>query len=151
MKKLISITLVLISFLIICPSVSAQDKIVGSDIIYLEDGGYILIEVTDEYSITRATVTKNKNYTRYNGDSEAQWKITLTGSFTYNGTTSNCSSCSCTVTIYDDIWYTSSKTAWASGNTAYATVEMGRKLLGVTVKRETVDLTLTCDKNGNFS
>ena len=145
--------LVVVTLILIVPTgaVSAQDRTISPDIIYLEDGGYILIEITNEHSITRAVATKNKHYTRYNGDDEMLWKITLTGSFTYNGTTASCTSSSCTVTIYSDAWYTDSKTAWASSNTAYATVEMGRKMLGVTVRRETVDLALTCDKNGNFS
>ena len=153
MKKIISVMLVIASLILMIPtvSVSAQDRTISSDIIYLEDGGYIHIELTDEHNFARATDTKSKNYTRYNGNDEMLWKTTLTGSFTYNGVTSSCTSCNCTVTIYNDAWYTSSKTSWVSGNTANATVEFGRKMLGVTVKRETVDLTLTCDKNGNFS
>ena len=121
------------------------------EIIYLEDGGYILVELLPDNNLSRTTVTKNKSFTRYDANDEMKWKIILTGSFTYNGTTSSCSSCNCTVTIYDNIWYTDSKSHWVSGNSANATVVMGRKMLGVTVKRETVDLTLTCDKNGNFS
>lgn len=130
---------------------SAQNKTDSLEIIYLEDGGYILVEISDEYNMSRAVATKSKNYTRYNGDDEIQWKITLTGSFTYNSTSATCTSCNCTVTIYHDIWYTDSKTSWANGNTAYATVEMARKLLGVTVQRETIDLTLACDTHGKFS
>ena len=153
MKKFISFILVVVSLLSIIPTahVSAQCKTDSAEIIYLDDGGYILVDVDTAPGIARTTVTKNKNYTRYSSDDEMQWKITLTGSFTYNGVTSSCTSCNCTVTIYVDAWYTSSKTSWVSGNTANATVELGRKLLGVTVKRETVNLTLTCDKNGNFS
>ncbi len=153
MKKFISFILVVVSLLSIIPTahVSAQCKTSSIEIIYLDDGGYILVEVDTVPGIARTTVTKSKNYTRYSSDDEMQWKITLTGSYTYNGVTSSCTSCNCTVTIYVDAWYTSSKTSWVSGNTANATVELGRKMLGITVKRETVDLTLTCDKNGNFS
>lgn len=153
MKKILSILLVAVTLLSVIPTmrVSAQSKTDDLDIIYLEDGGYILVEILSDNNQSRATVLKSKNYTRYDGNDEMQWKITLTGSFTYNGTTASCSSCSCTVTIYDDIWYTDSKTSWVSGNSANATVVLGRKMLGVTVKRETVNLTLTCDKNGNFS
>ena len=110
-----------------------------------------MVELNTNSDTARATVSKSKVATRYSDDDEMQWQIRLSGSFTYNGTTASCTSSSCTVTIYNNAWYMDSKTAWASSNTAYATVEMGRKLLGVTVKRETVDLTLTCDKNGNFS
>lgn len=130
---------------------SAQMSTSDLDIIYLEDGGYIMVELNTNSNTARTTISKSKVVTRYSGDDEMQWQIRLSGSFTYNGSSAGCSSCNCTVTIYNNIWYTESKTSWANGNTANATVVMARELLGVTVKRETVDLTLTCDKNGNFS
>ncbi len=153
MKKIISIFLALVTLVLMIPAAQAsvQTSTSDLDIIYLEDGGYIMVELNTNSDTARATVSKSKVATRYSDDDEMQWQIRLSGSFTYNGTTASCTSSSCTVTIYNNAWYMDSKTAWASGNTAYATVEMGRKLLGVTVKRETVDLTLTCDKNGNFS
>lgn len=38
-----------------------------------------------------------------------------------------------------------------SGNTATADLVMGRKFLGITVQKETLNMTLTCDANGNLS
>ena len=55
------------------------------------------------------------------------------------------------VTIYDSSWYTVSKSASKSGNTATGSVIMGDTANGVTVKRVPVSLTLTCDANGNLS
>ena len=130
---------------------SAQMSTSGLDIIYLEDGGYIMVELNTNSNTARTTISKSKVVTRYSDDDEMQWQIRLSGSFTYNGSSAGFPSCNCTVTIYDDTWYTESKTSWANGNTANATVVMARKSLGITVRRETVDLTLTCDKNGNFS
>jgi hypothetical protein len=153
MKKIISIFLALVTLVLMIPAAqaSAQMSNSGLDIIYLEDGGYIMVELNTNSNTARTTISKSKVVTRYSDDDEMQWQIRLSGSFTYNGSSAGCSSCNCTVTIYDDTWYTESKTSWANGNTANATVVMAQKLLGITVRRETVDLTLTCDKNGNFS
>lgn len=122
------------------------------EIIRFEDGSYL--EVTLESAPqTRASgsLTKTKNYTCKETDGTAQWKISLTGSFTYTGTTSTCTAASCNVTIYQSIWSAASKSASKSGNTAYGTARILRKYLGVTVSDKTYNLTLTCDKNGNVS
>lgn len=153
MKKIISILLVLVSIVLMVPATqaSAQTNTADLDIIYLEDGGYIMVELNTNSNMARATVSKSKICTRYSDTDEMQWKITLSGSFTYDGITASCTSSSCTVTIYKNDWYTDSKTSWKSANSAYATVVMARKLLGVTVARETIDLTLTCDRYGKVS
>lgn len=152
-KKIISFVLVITALFAMVSTmyVSALDLTESENVILLQDGGYILIELDSNDSMARSSTTRSKTYTRYTDDNEMLWKATVTGSFTYNGTTSNCTSSNCTVTLYDDARYTVSKTAWADGNTANATVEMGRKWLGITVSRETYTLTITCDKNGNCS
>lgn len=122
-----------------------------ADIIYLEDGSYITIET--QVLQTRATQTRvgNKTYTYSNSSDVEEWKAVLTGTFTYTGTTSTCTASSCTVTITNTNWYEVSKTAGKSGNTATADLVMGRKFLGITVQKETLNMTLTCDANGNLS
>ena len=153
MKKIISIFLALVTLGLMIPAAQAsvQTSTSDLDIIYLEDGGYIMVELNTNSDKARATVSKSKVATRYSDDDEMQWQIRLSGSFTYDGTTASCTSSSCTVTIYNNAWYTDSKTSWKNANSAYATVVMGRKLLGVTVDRETIDLTLTCDRYGKVS
>ena len=80
-----------------------------------------------------------------------QWKITLTGSFTYTGTGSTCTASNCNVTIYNSIWSVASKSATRSGNTAYGSARMVKKYLGAITFDKTYNLSLTCDKNGNVS
>lgn len=80
-----------------------------------------------------------------------QWKITLTGSFTYTGTGSTCTASSCNVTIYNSVWSVASKSATKSGNTAYCSARMVKKYLGATILEKPCNFTLTCDKNGNVS
>ena len=121
------------------------------DIIYLADGSYITIQT--ELLPTRAaqTVTGNKTYTYTSNSGEEHWRAVFSGTFTYTGTTSTCTASSCTVTITNTNWYEVSKTAGKSGNTATADLVMGRKFWGITVQKETLNMTLTCDANGNLS
>lgn len=118
-------------------------------IIPQENGDYIEVEIVD--FPTRASTSSTKTYTYKDSSGVAQWKALLTGTFTYNGTTSSCTNSSVAVTIYEDAWYTVSKSATKSRNTAYATVTMGYKVLGITTTQKTNNLSLACDKDGNLS
>jgi len=115
-----------------------------SEIIMLADGDYIVVTLIP--AVSRATQVKGKEYVYYNSADVAEWVMTLTGTFTYDGRTSSCTSSRCTVTIYDDSgWELVSKSATKSGNTAYGrAVFSGPNGLSVPV-----NLTLTCDKDGN--
>jgi hypothetical protein len=121
------------------------------NIIYLDDGGYITVQT--ELILVRATQTKSakRTYTYHANSGDEEWKAVLTGTFTYTGTTSTCTSSSCTVSITNTNWYEVSKTVGKSGNKATADLIMGRKFLGITIKKETINMTLTCDANGNLS
>lgn len=122
------------------------------EVVQYKDGTYLEITL-ESVPQTRASgsLTKTKNYTYKDVDGTAQWKISLTGSFTYTGTTSTCTAADCKVTVYQSNWSVASKSASKSGNTAYGTARMLRKYLGATVSDKTYNLTLTCDKNGNVS
>ena len=130
--------------------VKAEGKEQKVQTITFDDGTYIEIELVVS-DVTRANRSGSKSYTCYNESDEAMWKATVTGSFTYDGRYATCTSSSCSVTIYNSVWYTISKTAWTDENFAKATVEMGKKMLGVTVKQETHNLSLLCDRYGNLS
>lgn len=153
MKKVISI-LAIISIVIALPlSVFASEGTTSSDentyITYLDDGSYYITTVTE--SMARSTKSGTKTTTYYNSSDEALWKVTLKGSFTYTGTTSTCTSASHSVTIYNNAWYIYSQNSYASGNQAIANVVMKKKLLGIVTSTKNVNLTITCDKNGNLS
>lgn len=152
-KRLLSVLLLMLIIVSIVPTeVFAVEQItVSEETILFEDGSRLQITIFE--SSTRASGTKT-GYAQclYSGsDGAAEWRAILTGTFTYNGTTSTCTASSCSVTIYDNSWYNISKSASKSGNTATATVTMGLKVLGVTVSKPTYNLTLTCDKDGNLS
>ena len=81
----------------------------------------------------------------------AQWKAVLSGTFSFTGSTSTCTSSSMNVTILDSSWYTISKNATRGENTATGSATIGEKVGGVTLTKIPVNLTLSCDANGNLS
>ena len=116
----------------------------------LADGDYIVATLIP--AVSRATQVKGKEYVYYSSADVAEWVMTLTGTFTYDGRTSTCTSSRCTVTIYDDSgWELISKSASKSGNTVYAEATFGKIIGGITVSRPSYEITLTCDKDGNMS
>ncbi len=123
----------------------------NTQIIYLENGDYIVETLSESVSRSAWERTGSRSKTYYNSDGTAVWKAVLTGTFTYDGTSSTCTDADISVTVYASNWYTVSKSAGKSGNTATGTVTMGHKIMGVTTQKITANLTLTCDKNGNLS
>lgn len=153
MKKIISIFLSIFTMMMLilpCSAVGVKEA-AEKDVFWLADGGYVEIITESCTTFAFGTITKSKHYIRHNGDGDTLWDAKLTGTFTYDGTTSSCTNSSCSVAVYRSNWYVVSKSATKSGNTAYATVTMGRKVLGVTVDKETFNITLKCDKDGNVS
>lgn len=152
-KRLLSVLLLMFIIVSIVPKeVFATEQItVSEETIFFEDGSSLHISIYESSTRASGTKTGYAEYLYSGSDGAAEWKAVLFGNFTYTGSTSTCTASSCNVTIYDNSWYTVSKTVGKSGNTATATVTMGLKVLGVTVSKPTYNLTLTCDKDGNLS
>lgn len=152
MKPITRIVAVLLIFALlpIC-GFAAEVPTSSENIIYLEDGSYLVVEIFSTETRATSLKTGGKSITYNSSQGEAQWKATILGNFSFNGTTSTCTDCSLRVDIYETNWYEISQETSYSGNTAYAELTMGRKLLGIKVGEETVNITLTCDKNGNLS
>lgn len=150
MKRILCFILMSAMLLCVIPvQSSAAER--NLETIYFEDGSYMTVEVITKSTRASGSVSGSKPYTYYNSNGSAQWKATLSGSFTYTGSSATCTSSSVDATIYNSAWYVSSKSASKSGNTASASVTMGKKMAGVTVMTKTVSLSLSCDKNGNLS
>lgn len=150
-KRIISVLLFLILVLALIPSSFAAEMINDTDIIYFEDGSYLTFTIEEISARASGTKTGTKACTYTDSDGAVRWQAVLTGTFTYTGTTATCTASSCSITIYDDAWYTVSKSATRSGNTANAAITMGRKVLGITVTKKDYQWSLSCDKNGNLS
>ena len=149
-KQIISLILAFLLLVGVMPlNVSATQ--INSNRIDFEDGSYMIITIEDIG--TRATNTRsgNKYVTYYDGSDNVEWEAKLYASFTYDGTTSTCTSANCTVTIYENAWYEYSNSTTRSGNTATTELVMGQRLLGITIAKREYTITLTCDKDGNLS
>lgn len=152
MRKIIALLLFSICILTL-PIEAYADVHEKSSVVveYFEDGSY-LEEVLLE-SFTRAsgikTASKSKNYR--NSDGILAWSITVTGTFTYDGTSAKCTAADCNVSITDSAWYTVSKSTSKNGATASASVVMGEMVSGVTIEQISTNITITCNANGNVS
>lgn len=118
---------------------------------YEDDGSYTVESIT--YLSSRASGLKSgsKRKRYYDDNDVLQWTVTVTGTFSCDGSSATCTASGCSVSISNSEWYTISKTASKSGNSATGMVTMGRKILGVTTKQVASSVTLTCDDNGNVS
>lgn len=149
-KRILSMALILFVLIALFPARAFATQ-PQSDVIVFENGDYL--EIAIEYISVRATNTRigNKYFTYYDSNDNVEWEAKLNASFTYDGTTSSCTSASCTVTIYDSVWYEISNTTTRSGSTATTALTMGRKFLGITISKPEYTITLSCDKDGNLS
>lgn len=151
MKKILTFLVVIllaVSYFTFTISATADSN---AEVVGFADGSYLVIELYPTVSRVTSVKTGNKQYTYYTNNNEEAWRAVLTGTFSYDGSTSACTASSCTVTISKTSWYEISKTVSKSGNTATADLVMGNRLLGLTIGNREVNLTLTCDANGNLS
>lgn len=153
MKRWLKITLLSLLIVAMQPvhAMAATEKTEAESTIYLKDGSYITIELSCVETRASGTKTASKTYTYRGNDGAEAWRAVLEGTFTYNGTTATCTASSCDVTITDTAWHIISKTANKSGSSAVGELTMGRKWLGITINKETVNMRITCDANGNLS
>lgn len=152
MKRLLSFFLASVMLLAFPITASAIEfKVVSEETIWFENGSSMIITIQESNTRSSGTKSGSARYTFRDDNGKTCWIATLSGTFTYNGTSATCTSSSVNVSISDNAWYLISKSAAKSGNTATATVTMGLKVLGITVSKPTYNLTLTCDKDGNLS
>ena len=152
MKRILSLVFVLV-FILSSFCINATAKTDDENIIYFEDGSYIVISEITETTISRASNTKGgqKSATHYDSDGEAQWKATLDAQFTYTGSSATCTSSKITYTIYDSSWKITEATATKSGNKAMGNVTAKKYFLGIPTKTVEKAITITCSANGTLS
>lgn len=121
------------------------------EIIQLDNGCYITVELHTHQTRAINTTSGSKIYVYRNSSGSEEWRATLTGTFTYNGTSATCTVPSLDVSISKTAWYVISKTAARSGNEAIGELTMGLKFLGITIDQVPITLKITCDPNGNLS
>lgn len=145
------LTLLMLACLLPRQTLAAEISATGESTVYFKDGSYMVTTIEEISTRASGTKTQSKARTYYGSDDEIKWKILLTGTFTYNGTSSTCTSSTCNVDVYASNWYVVSKSAEKSGNEASCTVTMGQTFLGITISKPVHTLTITCDKDGNLT
>lgn len=141
----------LLAMVLLCKLLPVTGQAAELDTIYFDDGSFAIIEIASDESRASGSKTGSKSYTYYNSDNEIQWKVTLTGSFTYTGTNSTCISSDINIMLYNSNCYVVSQNAGKEDNIARGSVTIGYKFLGITVEKKSASLTLNCDANGNLS
>ena len=138
-------------------SQSASVETISTTVEYLPDGSSFTTEIQEVTATgpqTRATVTKTgrKTLTYKDSNGKLLWDYALTAEFSVNqGVSATCIRANGLPTVYASNWSVAGNQPSCSGNKATGTVTMQRKVLGNVVETKKETITLTCDKNGNFS
>ncbi len=99
------------------------------EVISYADGSYLEITLeTLPQARASGSVTKAKNYVYKNENNIEQWKITLTGSFTYTGTGSTCNGLQLQCHNLQQRLVCCFKSPTKSGNTAYCSARMVKNI-----------------------
>lgn len=138
-------------------NVSAATSI-DSDIELLDNGCYIETIITDVPSTnssistlaTTKTITKTKTTYYKNSSGTVLWSVSITATFTYNGTTSKCTSCSHSASAPAASWSIKSCTSSKSGNSATAKAVAVHSNAGAS-QSFTKSVTIKCSANGTVS
>lgn len=127
-----------------------------SNIEQFSDGSYMVTTIDYNNCIPSETLsvlnasTKTKTATKhsayYNSSNQLLWKINLTASFSYNGSSSTCKSSSCSVSDIKAGWSLVSNSASKTNNKATGKVKMHQKGGGDVTKT----ITMTCSPTGDL-
>lgn len=125
---------------------------VSHTVVYHADGSWDEIEIVVFPGIKGPDqITGSKTNKHYSSSNQLIWKVTLTGTFQYDGTTSVCANAYTTVNLYQSGWTVISENTTHSGNTAHSVVTLGKYIAGALMTAGYSNLSLSCDKNGNLS
>lgn len=148
MKKIVTLFTIISSILFLSLPVSALEQ--KREIIQL-DNGYYLETIIEETPTTRASNQKTGRKTANYKNSQGTVVFTVTGTFTYSGSSSTCTKSVAEASSKNANWKISSKSASKSGNKATAKATAKRYVDGTAVETRNCSVTLTCSSNGSLS
>lgn len=158
MKKFLNYSFIFIFLLSVFfspVSVRANDSILSSQKEYLENGDYFEIttiehDINDFFS-TSKTITASRTAKYVTSSGTVCWSVTVTGTFSYNGSTSKCTASKVSASSNNSNWRIASKNSSHSGNTASATATAKLYKGSGVVQTVTRTVKLSCSKNGVLS
>ena len=128
-----------------------EDNHENISIVYLDDGSYYEIIINEEPSLTRASSKSGSKTARYyNASGVEKWYVTVKGTFSYNGSSSSCTSSSVSAGVRSSEWQIYSKNSSRSGNSAIATATATLYYNGNQVDIKIKTVTLTCSAIGTL-
>lgn len=162
MKKIITIlSIVTFTLGLLHPTATtakaATDLPIEKETVLLENGDYLETVIVDSPTLstgistfsTSKTITKTKT-TRYKNQSgDILWSVSIKATFSYNGSTSRCTSCSHSTTCPAKTWKIKSVSSSRSGNSATAKAVATHS--DVISRDFTKYVTISCNKNGVVS
>lgn len=162
MKKFTALLLTFIITFVALGSMSANAAEVPKEtqiqIKYLENGDYIETVIKDEIPddtvtpplATTKTITKSKTNYYKNSAGNVMWSVTIKGTFTYDGSTSKCTSCSHSASAPGTTWSIKNVSSSKSGNSATAKATATHKD-GSLSTDYSMSVTIKCSANGTVS
>lgn len=161
MRKTISVLLLCLTLILSCPStaLAANATTSGSTVVTIDGVDYYIDTVITEWSAdtesnrAAASNTKTATKTTYIKDSSQNvlWYVSITATFSYDGTTAACTSCSHQAASQSSQWSIKSSSASKSGNSATATATAVRSLSFGLVQEATKSVTISCSPTGEIS
>lgn len=140
-------------FCVPASAVSINEEVVSVE--YLENGDYIETVITCEAptgsaEVNAATKTASKTKSYKNSSGAVMWSVTVKGTFTYDGTSSRCTSCSHSTTAPGTGWSIKSASHSKAGNTATANATATHKD-GLASTDHSMSVKITCSIGGTIS
>lgn len=128
----------------------------------LDNGDYIETVISSETSLsdnvlnistlsTSKTITKTKTTYYKNSTGSILWSVSIKATFTYNGSTSKCTSCSHSTTAPGKSWSIKRCTSSKSGNKATAKAVATHTDSDGSKYNITKSVTISCSANGTVS
>ena len=113
-----------------------------------------LVETSDPgiqpFSTTQ-TKSGSKTQRYVNSSGATLWYVTVHAFFTYNGSTSSCTSTDVTAGSNSSAWKVTNKSSWKSGNTGYASATgHPYNILGMETNTLSRTVSISCTKNGTL-
>lgn len=136
----------------------ASDTTASSTIEMLDNGYYYEIIIEDNETpvtiVPRATtqyVTKTKTTQLKNSAGTVLWSVSIKATFSYDGTTSKCTSCTPSATAYASSWSIKNVSSSKSGNSATATAVATHTVIFGITQDTTKSVTIKCSATGVVS